>query len=82
MAKQIESQVPQTLPLIGSLRWAQIAPFVGRSRESWRNDCLAGRAPKPIQLTQRCTIWKAQDIHEYLADPANYRAAPAEQEAA
>jgi prophage regulatory protein len=72
--KQTETQTPQTLPLIGNLRWETIKPFIGRCRESWRKDCQAGRAPKPIKLTPRCTVWRAQDIHKYLADPVGYRA--------
>ena len=62
-----------TLPLVGLSRWEQIAPFVGVSRETWRKRCLEGRAPLPIQLTQRCTVWRNEAIHAYLRDPLNYR---------
>jgi predicted DNA-binding transcriptional regulator AlpA len=60
------------LPLIGHSRWKQIEPFVGVSRETWRQRCLAGRAPHSIQLSPRCTVWKNCDIHAYLNDPLNY----------
>lgn len=63
-----------TLPLVGHSRWAQIAPFVGVSRETWRQLCLAGRAPEPIRLSSRCTVWKNAEIHAYLHDPLKYRA--------
>lgn len=62
------------LPLVGHSRWAQIAPFVGVSRETWRQLCLAGRAPAPIRLSPRCTVWKNADLHAYLHDPLQYRA--------
>jgi predicted DNA-binding transcriptional regulator AlpA len=63
----------QTLPQVGHSRWAQLAPFVGVSRETWRKLCLAGRAPRPIQLSLRCTVWKNDEVHAYLADPLGYR---------
>lgn len=64
-----------TLPLVGLSRWHQIAPFVGVSRETWRKRCLEGRAPQPIQLTMRCTVWRNEDVHRWLADPLTYRVA-------
>lgn len=63
-----------TLPLVGRSRWSQIEPFVGVSRETWRKLCIEGRAPKPIRLSQRCTVWLNDEMHAYLADPLNYRA--------
>lgn len=62
-----------TLPLVGHSRWSQIAPFVGVCRETWRQLCKAGRAPQPIQLSSRCTVWNNEEMHRYLADPLNYR---------
>ena len=61
------------LPLIGISRWNQIAPFVGVCRETWRKLCRAGRAPKPIQRSPRCTVWSNEQIHLYLNDPLGYR---------
>ncbi|MCA8278511.1 AlpA family phage regulatory protein [Burkholderia cepacia] len=61
-----------TLPLDGISRWNQIAPFVGVSRETWRKLCLVGRAPQPIRLSSRCTVWKNTEIHQYLRDPVHY----------
>ncbi|MCA7966632.1 AlpA family phage regulatory protein [Burkholderia cenocepacia] len=66
-----------TLPLVGISRWNQIAPFVGVSRETWRKRYLEGRAPQPIQLTQRCTVWRNEEVHRWLADPLGYRTGPA-----
>ncbi|ONC26905.1 transcriptional regulator [Burkholderia pseudomallei] len=41
---------------------------------------MEGRFPRSIRLTQRCTVWKNREIHRYLADPLNYRAADAASE--
>ncbi|WP_084170037.1 helix-turn-helix transcriptional regulator [Paraburkholderia ferrariae] len=62
-----------TLPLVGLSRWHQIEPFVGVSRETWRKRCLEGRAPQPIQLTLRCTVWRNEELHLYLRNPLGYR---------
>ncbi len=61
-----------TLPLVGHSRWKQIEPFVGMCRESWRQRCLAGLAPPPIQLSARCTVWMNSEVHLYLSDPVQY----------
>ncbi|NML99663.1 AlpA family phage regulatory protein [Paraburkholderia sp. RP-4-7] len=70
MAKRVDS-----LPLIGLSRWKQIEPFVGVSRETWRKLCLEGRAPRPIRLSPRCTVWDNCELLRYLADPLNYQPA-------
>ncbi|NWK42872.1 AlpA family phage regulatory protein [Ralstonia pickettii] len=61
-----------TLPLVGHSRWRQLAPFVGVSRETWRLLYKAGRAPKPVKLSPRCTVWRNEEIHAYLTDPIAY----------
>nr|WP_175878045.1 AlpA family phage regulatory protein [Burkholderia sp. BCC0097] len=62
-----------TLPEVGHSRWKQIEPFVGVSRETWRKLCRAGKAPRPIRLSSRCTVWSNDQMHAYLADPLGYR---------
>ncbi|MBN6729732.1 AlpA family phage regulatory protein [Burkholderia multivorans] len=62
-----------TLPEVGHSRWKQIEPFVGVSRETWRKLCRAGKAPRPIRLSPRCTVWSNDEMHAYLADPLGYR---------
>ena len=68
-----------TLPLVGHSRWRQLAPFVGVSRETWRKRCGEGKAPKPIQLSDGCTVWLNEEVHAYLRDPLGYRASPKQQ---
>ncbi|MFB9123311.1 AlpA family phage regulatory protein [Paraburkholderia dipogonis] len=64
---------PKSLPLNGFSRWHQLKPFLPLGRESWRKLSLEGRAPKRIQLGTRCTVWKNEEIHRWLADPLGYR---------
>lgn len=62
----------QTLPLVGQSRWAQLEPFLPVCRETWRTMCREGRAPAPIRLSERCTVWNNTQIHRWLADPLGY----------
>jgi len=64
------------LPPSGRGRWSDIAPFVGVSRETWRLLVNTGRAPTPLRLTERCTLYDFAAVHAWIADPAHYCAAP------
>lgn len=63
-----------SLPLIGRGRWGQFARFVGVSREQWRKLSLAGRAPAPLRMGARCSLYSFSEVHSWIADPANYQA--------
>ena len=70
---------PRTvLPPTGRGRWSDIAPFVGVSRETWRQLVKAGRAPTPLRLTERCTLYDFAAVHAWIADPASYQTTPAQ----
>lgn len=64
-----------TLPMVGMSRWAELSKFIGISRETWRQLVLAGRAPAPVRLSERCSLYPNAQIHAWLADPVNYRQA-------
>jgi hypothetical protein len=70
----IEKYPAPTLPEIGMSRWQQLRHFVPLSRERWRQLVIAGKAPAPVRLTERCTMYSNQEVHRFLADPVNYRA--------
>ncbi len=70
----IESSSILNLPMVGLFRFGQIEPFLPFSRETWRKLVKAGKAPAPIRMSNRCTVWAAAAIHEFLCDPINYRA--------
>lgn len=65
---------PATLPAVGMSRWDTLRYFVPISRESWRKLVVAGKAPKPVRLSERCTMYPNAEVHRWLADPAGYRA--------
>lgn len=79
MAKKIEVatiEVAQVtvLPKDGVSRFAQLSPFIGLSREKWRQLVRDGKAPAPIRLGTRCTVYQNAAVHAWLVDPVNYRA--------
>lgn len=63
-----------TLPEIGMCRWDTLRRFIPLSRESWRKLVIAGKAPQPVKLSARCTMYPNAEVHRWLADPAAYQA--------
>ncbi|WP_080303653.1 MULTISPECIES: helix-turn-helix transcriptional regulator [Burkholderia] len=80
VGSEASAPTPAALPLDGLSRWGDLRPSIPLSRETVRQRELEGRFPRSIRLTQRCTVWKNREIHRYLADPLNYRAADAASE--
>lgn len=64
----------EQLPAAGRGRWQDIAPFVGLSREKWRQLVNQGKAPPALRLSARCTLYDFAAVHEWIADPANFMA--------
>jgi prophage regulatory protein len=66
---------PQSLPLDGFTRWADLKHLVPLSHEAVRQRELAGRFPRRVQLgSARCVGWPNRELHRWLANPAGYRA--------
>ncbi|WP_084170036.1 helix-turn-helix transcriptional regulator [Paraburkholderia ferrariae] len=66
---------PQSLPLDGFTRWADLKRLIPLSHESVRQRELKGRFPKRVQLgSARSVGWSNRELHRWLADPAGYRA--------
>ena len=81
MALKVKNQVISTaqserttLPKDGMSRFKQFQTFLPISRETWRKLVRDKRAPQPVRMGVRCTMWKNADLHAFLADPLNYRA--------
>jgi prophage regulatory protein len=72
MAKK-EKQALEVLPLVGMSRWEQLRHFIPISRESWRKLVIDGKAPKPVKLSERCTMYPNVEVHRWINDPTNYR---------
>lgn len=72
MASSSNLPSPSTLPVDGMSRWRQFEPFSPVSRERFRQLSNEGRAPKPVRLGIRCTMYHNRELHRWLADPVNY----------
>ncbi|MFM0453901.1 transcriptional regulator [Paraburkholderia nemoris] len=65
---------PSSQLLSGGLsRFKQIQPYLPVSRETWRLLGKAGRAPQPIRVNPRCTVWHNDEVLAWLADPAGFK---------
>jgi len=64
---------PRTLSPIGMSRWAELQHLIPVSRETWRQLVIAGRAPQPIKLSERCSLYQNAQILLWLEDPVGYR---------
>ena len=65
---------PEVLPLSGMSRFSQFKKFLPLSREKFRQLSQAGKAPQPIRMGTRLTMYSNQELHRFLANPLNYRA--------
>lgn len=70
----IQDVIPADLPQIGYSRWSQLQPFVAVSRETWRKLVIAKKAPQPVRLSERSTLYPNAEVHRWLADPLGYSA--------
>jgi prophage regulatory protein len=70
----VAAPAPAVLPAMGLSKWAQIAPFVPMSRETWRKMVRAGKAPQPICFSGTYVVYRNEEIHKFLSDPLNYTA--------
>jgi predicted DNA-binding transcriptional regulator AlpA len=62
------------LPHTGFSRWSELKRFVPLSRETVRLREMEGRFPRRVHLTERTAAWRNEEIHQWLSDPAGYRA--------
>lgn len=64
----------QELPAIGFVRIKTILQFIPVSASTWWEGCRSGRFPRPIKLSRRTTVWKAEDIHALIQELAQGQA--------
>jgi predicted DNA-binding transcriptional regulator AlpA len=54
-------------PTSGFLRLPQIVPgIVPVSKSTWWKWCAEGKAPAPIKLGERTTVWRSEDIKAFV----------------
>lgn len=56
-----------TAPMSGFLRLPQVLALIPVSKSTWWEGCRTGIFPKPIKLTERTTVWRAEDIAAFIA---------------
>lgn len=70
---QSEKQPPgwtaQVSPcLSGYLRINQVLQLIPVGKSTFWNWVKTGKAPPPVKLSERVTAWKAEDIHNFIAE--------------
>lgn len=56
-----------SLPSTGYVRLYTVLHHIPVSKSTWWDGIQKGRFPKPIKLSERCTAWRAEDIHALIA---------------
>ena len=76
MTKVIKDSLPkpEQLPFDGMSRFRQFKKFLPLSREKFRQLSRQGRAPQPIRMGIRLTMYSNKELHRFLADPLMYEA--------
>lgn len=75
MTNDTQANSAPTLPTVGKSRWMQLQHFIPVSRGTWHKLVVAGKAPQPQRLSERCTMYDNREVHRWLADPVNYQVA-------
>jgi prophage regulatory protein len=57
----------QSIPETGFVRLPQVLSVFPVSKSTWWAGVKSGKFPLPVKLGANCTVWKAQDIHNLIA---------------
>lgn len=60
------SHMQPQIPTFGFLRLPQVLAIVPISKSAWWEGCRTGRYPKPIKLGSRTTVWRVEDIIDFV----------------
>jgi prophage regulatory protein len=61
------SPPPLNLPETGFLRQSQVLAFVPISKSTLWRRVQARTFPQPVKLSERVTVWRAEDIRGWIA---------------
>lgn len=67
MAAPLASRSAPALPETGFLRQPQVLAFVPISKSTLWRRIQARTFPEPLKLSQRVTVWRAEDIRRWIA---------------
>jgi prophage regulatory protein len=76
--KGFDCMLPETgflrLPqIIGDSRSDPPIPaLVPVGKSTWWQGVKTGRFPRPVKLGPRTTVWRVEDIREFINDPENF----------
>ncbi|MFY9329107.1 MAG: AlpA family phage regulatory protein [Georgfuchsia sp.] len=59
---------PLTLPETGFLRQPQVLAFVPISKSTLWRRIQARTFPEPVKLSERVTVWRAEDIRRWIIE--------------
>lgn len=62
----MDKKQPITGPHEGYMRLPQILTLLPIGRSTWWAGCKTGKYPKPIKLSSRVSVWRAQEIYDLL----------------
>ena len=66
MSKQAAVQQPIALPAEGFIRVNQLSQILGVAVVTVWRWSAQGRLPKPVKLSERVTVWRAESIREWM----------------
>lgn len=53
-------------------RLSEIKPFLPIGLSTWRRLVANQKAPQPIKLSYKCTLWRGSEILDWLRNPDSY----------
>ena len=60
------------LPIDGFSRYASFRHLICIGRTKWHQLTKAGKAPPPIVLGSRTTVYSNKELHRFMSNPAGY----------
>lgn len=67
-ATTLTSNPALALPQTGFLRQPQVLRFVPISKSTLWRRIQSKTFPQPVKLSQRVTVWRAEEIHQWIAE--------------
>lgn len=64
----------QTIPETGFVRLPQVLSVIPVGKSCWWRGVKSGRFPLPVKLSDRCTAWRAEEIHDLIKRISEERA--------
>ncbi|SPY08409.1 helix-turn-helix transcriptional regulator [Oligella urethralis] len=72
--KRSGDELSNALDPNGLYRWKELEEHLPIGRDFWHRRVKQGKAPSPIRIGTRCTLWRGSDVMEWLKNPETYQA--------